>query len=107
MVAKKSKATVLAGALALAQQALTNEDVRRRLAAAPRSVFQWANRRRAERHTGDAARFDPAARFGHKGLERRVESIARTLALAFPNADDPGRDELTQAIVRLGHTFRF
>ncbi len=101
-MAKKSKATILAGALAVAQQVLANEDVRRRLAAAPRGVIEWARKKRAEHRTvGGVRRFDPTAHFGHKGLERRVESIAGTLALAFPSVDDPGREELTQAIQRL------
>jgi hypothetical protein len=30
-----------------------------------------------------------------------VESIAGTLALAFPSAEDPGREDLTRAIQRL------
>ena len=98
---KKSKATLLAGALAVAQTVLANEDVRRRLAEAPKEVFDWAKRKRAERRTDGPGRFDPTARFGQKGLERRVESIAGALALAFPEADDPGRQELTDAIVRL------
>ncbi len=101
MVAKKSKATLLAGALAVAQKVLANEEVRRRLAEAPRGVIDWATKKRAERRAKGHGRFDPTARFGQKGLERRVESIAETLALAFPSADDPGREELTQAIVRL------
>jgi hypothetical protein len=101
MVAKKSKATLMAGALAVAQQVLANEDIRRRLASAPRGVFEWATKKRAERRATSPRRFDPTARFGHKGLARRVESVAGALALAFPSADDPGREELTQAIVRL------
>ena len=101
MVAKKSKATLMAGALAVAQQILANEDVRRRLASAPRGVMDWATKKRAERGTNGLRRFDPTARFGHKGLERRVESVAGALALAFPRAKDQGREELTQAIVRL------
>ena len=101
MVAKKSKATLLAGALAVAQQVLANEEVRRRLAEAPKGVIEWAGKKRVERSSKGHGRLDPTARFGQKGLERRVESIAGTLALAFPSADDPGREELTQAIVRL------
>src|SRR3954462_1378362 len=98
---KKSKATVLAGALAVAQQVLANDDVRRRLAQAPRTVKVWADSKRAERRARGIGRFDPTARFGHKGLERRVESIAGALAVAFPNANDPGREQLTEAIPRL------
>jgi hypothetical protein len=101
MVAKKSKATLMAGALAVAQHVLANEEVRRRLASAPRGVIEWATKKRAERRANGRGRFDPTARFGQKGLERRVESVAGALALAFPRADDPGREELTQAIVRL------
>ncbi|MEO7372040.1 MAG: hypothetical protein ABIZ69_14310, partial [Ilumatobacteraceae bacterium] len=68
---------------------------------APAGVFDWAKERRAERRATDTNRFDPAARFGHRGLERRVESLAGALAMAFPRADDPGRAELTTAIERL------
>jgi hypothetical protein len=101
MATKKSKATLMAGALAVAQQVLASEEVRRQLASAPRGVMEWAKKKRADRRVTGPGRFDPTARFGQKGLERRVESIANTLALAFPEADDPGRKELTQAIVRL------
>ena len=102
MVSKKSKATVMAGALAVAQQVLASDEVRNQLARAPRAVMEWAKKKRAERGMeGGVGRFDPTVRFGHKGLERRVESIAGALALAFPEADDPGRQELTDAIVRL------
>ncbi len=101
MVAKKSKATLMAGALAVAQQVLANDEIRRRLASAPRGVIDWATTRRAERRATGAVRFDPTARFGQNGLERRVESVAGALALVLPRADDPGREELTQAVVRL------
>lgn len=101
MVNKKSKATLMAGALAMAQQVLASEEVRRQLASAPRGVMDWAKRKRAERRATGPGRLDPTARFGRKGLERRVESIAGALAVAFPEADDPGRRELTDAIVRL------
>jgi hypothetical protein len=101
MVTKKSKATLLAGALAVAQHVLASEEVRRRIADAPKGVIEWASKKRAERRATGQGRLEPTARFGQKGLERRVESIAGTLALAFPSADDPGREELTQAIIRL------
>jgi hypothetical protein len=91
MVNKKSKATLMAGALAVAQQVLASDEVRRQLASAPRGVIEWAKKKRAERRVDGGARFDPTARFGHKGLERRVESVAGALALAFPKADQSGR----------------
>jgi hypothetical protein len=101
MVSKKSKATLMAGALAVAQQILASDEVRHQLASAPRGVIHWAKKKQAERRASGPGRFDPTARLGQKGLERRVESIAGTLALAFPEPDDPGRQELTDAIVRL------
>jgi hypothetical protein len=101
MVAKKSKATLLAGALAVAQQILANEEVRRRLAHAPAGVIDWAKQKRSERRITGGGRLGLADRFGHRGLERRVESIAGALGMAFPNAKDPGRVELTTAIERL------
>ena len=72
-MARKSKATILAGALAVAQQVLANEDVRRRLAEAPRGVIEWAKKKRAERRTVGVRRFDPTARFVDY-LERRLAS---------------------------------
>ena len=83
------KPTVL-GALALAQHVLANEEVRRRLAAAPAAVMDWAAKQRG--------RSGPTSRFGQKSLERRVESLANVADRAFPNPGDPGRDEVLRAV---------
>ncbi len=80
--------TVL-GALALVQHVLANEEVRKRLAAAPATVMDWAATQRAQQRN---------ARFGQGSLERRVESLGNVVDRAFPSPTDPGRDELIRAV---------
>lgn len=80
--------TVL-GALALVQHVLANEEVRKRLAAAPATVMDWAAKQRAQQRN---------ARFGQTSLERRVESLGNVVDRAFPSHTDPGRDELLRAV---------
>ena len=82
--------TVL-GALALVQHVLANEEVRKRLAAAPATVMDWAAKQRAQQR-------NTAKRFGQRSLERRVESLANVVDRAFPSPTDPGRDELIRAV---------
>jgi hypothetical protein len=82
--------TVL-GALALVQHVLANEEVRKRLAAAPATVMDWAAKQRAQQRT-------TSARFGQRSLERRVESLDNVVDRAFPSPADPGRAELISAI---------
>lgn len=88
------KPTVL-GALALAQHVLANEEVRKRLMAAPGAVMDWATKQRRQTHRGRSARF------GHGALERRVESLGTVVQRAFPDPADPGRLEVVQAVESL------
>jgi len=99
--AKLTKGTLFTAALALVQQALASEEVRRRLASAPADVIHWASTKRAEHRDRDAhevRRLDPTGRFGQRGLERRVGSLKRAIELGFPGANDAGRAEMLHAI---------
>ncbi|MFM2078420.1 MAG: hypothetical protein RJA49_2310 [Actinomycetota bacterium] len=87
------KPTVL-GAVALAQHILANEEVRRRLVAAPGVVLDWAGAQRAQHRS----KLDPTQHFGQKSLQRRVDSLAAITERAFPTPGDPGRAELTNAL---------
>lgn len=87
---------MVAGAFIIAQQILKNEEVRRRLALAPRQVSDWARTHRA--HPGGNGITD---RFGQKGLQRRVDSLASVVDRAFPSPGDPGRTEMLQAVEQL------
>jgi hypothetical protein len=87
------KPTVL-GALALAQHVLANEEVRKRLMAAPVAVLDWANKQRTQRRTS-------SSRFGQGSLERRVESLGNVVERAFPDPADPGRLEVVHAVESL------
>jgi hypothetical protein len=92
------KPTVL-GALALAQHVLANEEVRRRLAAAPATVMDWAAKQRNQRRNAERRGLpDPTSHFGQKSLERRVESLGNVAERAFPSPADPGRDEVLRAV---------
>jgi hypothetical protein len=93
-----SRRKMVAGAFVIAQQILQNEEVRRRLAQAPRQVIDWAGRRRAN---AQSTRAGFTARFGQKGLQRRVDSLADVVNRALPRADDPGRAEMLQAVEQL------
>ncbi len=87
------KPTVL-GALALAQHVLANEEVRKRLVAAPVAVMDWANKQRHQRR-------GTSSHFGQGALERRVESLGSVVQRAFPDPADPGRIEVVQAVESL------
>ena len=90
--------TVL-GALALVQHVLSNEEVRKRLAAAPATVMDWAAKQRTQqRNAAKRGLPDPTSRFGQKSLDRRVESLGSVVDRAFPSPTDPGRDELLKAV---------
>jgi hypothetical protein len=94
-ITRKKMAT---GAIIIVQQILANDEVRRRLAKAPRSVMDWASAKRIEMRRTRSGVTD---RFGHKGLQRRVDSLADIVDRAFPSLNDPGRGELLQAIESL------
>jgi len=104
MMAKKivSKAKLATGAAVVVQQLLANDDVRRALANAPRTVVTWSSKKRAElKASGATDRLDPRNRFGQKALERRINSLFEVSSAAFPGRDDPGRTEMLDAIERL------
>ncbi len=89
----------LFSATAIAQKVLSNEEVRKRLIAAPGIVIDWAQQQRALRREANRRGLpDPTSRFGQKSLERRVESLAVVVVRAFPNYDDPARADLLKAI---------
>lgn len=93
-----SKKKLATGALIVVQQVLANEEVSRRLAAAPGHVIDWAARqRKSMRDRRDGV----TDRFGHSGLERRVDSLAAVVDRAFPAPDDLGRAEMLQSIESL------
>lgn len=93
-----SRRRIVTGAFIIAQQILKNEEVRRRLAQAPRQVSEWAGRRRSASRATTGGFTD---RFGQKGLQRRVDSLASVVDRALPNPDEPGRAEMLQAIEQL------
>jgi hypothetical protein len=89
----------LFSARTIAQKVLSNEQVRKRLVAAPGIVIEWAQQQRALRREANRRGLsDPTSRFGQKSLERRVESLAVVVVRAFPNYDDPARNDLLKAI---------
>lgn len=99
MVKKFIPRPTVLGALALVQHVLANEEVRRRLAAAPAYVMDWAAQQRTrQRNAARRGLPDPTSRFGQKSLERRVESLANVVDRAFPAPDDPAKAELVTAI---------
>lgn len=86
-------------AIAIAQKVLSNEEVRKRLIAAPGVVIDWAQQQRTRRREAKQRGLaDPTPRFGQKSLERRVESLAVVVVRAFPHYDDPARADLLKAI---------
>ena len=90
------------GAIALVQHVLANEEVRKRLAAAPGYVIDWAGKQReARRRAEKQGRLDPTQHFGQKSLERRVENIAAVVDRAFPSPDDPARADMFKAVESL------
>lgn len=93
-----SRRKMVTGAFVIAQQILKNEEVRRRLAMAPRQVSEWAGRRRT---ASKATKNGFTDRFGQKGLQRRVDSLATVVDRALPNPDEPGRAEVLQAVEQL------
>ena len=99
MVKKLIPRPTVLGALALVQTVLANEEVRRRLAAAPGQVIDWATAQRAQHRAAEKrGSLDPTRHFGQKSLERRVEAVSGVVDRAFPGDDDPGRKELVASI---------
>ncbi len=136
MVAKKpiplptSRRKAVHGAVVLAMSVLQDERVREQLRKAPVAARDWAEQRRAidassrvsdptaepasqigrARSSAAAAgglnRFDPTARFGQRGLERRLAALERNAELVFPNPADQAGSAIFQAIDELGRAAR-
>ena len=95
---RKIPKSMVAITIAIAQQVLANEQVRRRLAEAPGQVIDWAAAQRAQWRAGPATRLDPRSRFGQRALERRVDALAAVVERAFPGRDTRGRAEVEHAL---------
>ena len=93
-----STTKLVAGAVIVAQRILANEDVRRRLAVAPKAAVDWATTRRTEmRQRGPKL----TERFGQKGLQRRVDSLGNVVSRVFPDPADPARVDVLKAVESL------
>jgi hypothetical protein len=80
-----SRRRLVQAAVTMAITALQDERVRAQLRRTPDLV----------------RRIDPTARFGHRGLERRLDALRRNLALAFTDRSAPGAVELARALDEL------
>jgi hypothetical protein len=93
-----STTKLVTGAVIVAQRILANEDVRRRLAEAPKVAVDWASNRRSEmRQRGPKF----TERFGQKGLQRRVDSLRTVVGRVFPDPADPARVDVLKAVESL------
>lgn len=101
------------GALTLAMAALQDERVRAQLRKAPVAAREWAANRRAADSMGIASagptsgsslidRYDPTARFGQRGIQRRLDALERNADLVFPDPTDQSGAMIFQAIDELG-----
>jgi len=89
------------GALMLAITVLGDERVREQLRRAPATVRDWASRKRATESGSGWSRLDPTARFGQRGLERRLAAVDRNVFLVFPDPGDPDAAPIHAAIDEL------
>jgi hypothetical protein len=80
------------GALMLAVAALQDERVRAQLRKAPEALKSEAFR---------LERFDPTRRFGHKGIERRLEAVRRHVDDVFPDRHDATGATIRRAVAEL------
>ncbi len=89
----------------LAMSLLQDERVRDQLRKAPAAARDWAAARRADdgvsRPAGVRDRLDPTARFGQKGIERRIAALDRNARLVFPDPTDPNGLVILDAIDEL------
>jgi hypothetical protein len=88
------------GALMLAFTVLSDERVRAQLRRAPAAAREWAVRRRAAESAG-RSRVDLTARFGQRGIERRLAAVDRNVSLVFPDPRDPDAAPIHAAIDEL------
>ena len=92
-------------ALQLALNFLGSDVVQQQLKAAPAAVVKWANERREQRAAGRTqslpSKLNPAARFGQRGLERRVAKLSDAISLVFGDRATSERPELWDAVDEL------
>jgi hypothetical protein len=92
-------------AVLLAMSLLQDERVRDQLRKAPAAARDWAAARRADdavpRPAGVRDRLDPTARFGQKGIERRIAALDRNARLVFPDPTDANGLVILDAIDEL------
>jgi hypothetical protein len=89
------------GALMLAFTVLSDERVREQMRRAPVAVRDWAARKRATEGGAGWSRLDPTARFGQRGIERRLSAVDRNVSLVFPDPTDPDAAPIHAAIDEL------
>lgn len=89
-------------ALELALAALRSDAVRQQLARAPQALMDWAIELRphpsSNQFRAAAQRINPAARFGQRGLERRLENLTSAVSLAFGERSNTSRPEVWEAL---------
>jgi hypothetical protein len=92
-------------AVLLAMSLLQDERVRDQLRKAPAAARDWAAARRADdgvpRPAGVRDRLDPTARFGQRGIERRIAALDRNARLVFPDPTDANGLVILDAIDEL------
>jgi hypothetical protein len=93
-------------AVLLAMSLLQDERVREQLRKAPATAREWAVARRAadgapRPAAGARDRLDPTARFGQRGIERRIAALDRNARLVFPDPADPNGIVILDAIDEL------
>jgi hypothetical protein len=89
------------GALMLAITVLGDPRVREQLRRAPTAVREWAGSRRTADERAVRSRLDPTARFGQRGIERRLAAVERNVYLVFPDPADPDAAPIHAAIDEL------
>lgn len=101
----KNAAGLGAAAVALAVKALKSPEVQAQLRRAPAVVMAWAADNKRQSSGGGAgttlARFNPADRFGQRGLERRIEKLGQNFTLTFGEREDTSRPEMWAALDEL------
>ena len=105
MTAKAKNPTEAAGlgavAIQLALKALKSEAVLEQLRRAPTVVVDWAADRRGGGARAALLRFNPADRFGQRGLERRLEHLDQAFTLTFGDRMGTSRPETWAALDEL------
>ena len=94
-----------AAAIGLAVKALKSPEVQEQLRKAPAAVADWAADHKGQGKDGAARttleRFNPADRFGQRGLERRIEKLGQNFTLSFGDRETTSEPELWVALDEL------